>query len=75
MMIEDGVMREEILPQEYYHLYKRTQIFGDFWMSSAEVEKTQIAKKIIVEYLEMIIQSIYPYLTAKGIKQYNSLYN
>ncbi|MBK6265381.1 TetR family transcriptional regulator [Marivirga sp. S37H4] len=73
MMIEDGIMRKEKLPQEYYYLYKRIQIFGDFWMASAEIEKDQIAKNIIAEYLEMIMQSIYPYLTTKGIKQYNSI--
>jgi AcrR family transcriptional regulator len=72
-MIEKGIMREARLPKEYFYLYKRIQIFGDFWMSSAEIEKTKITKKTIEEYLEIIIQSIYPYLTEKGIGQYDSL--
>lgn len=72
-MVEDGIMRKENLPKEYFHLYKRLQIFGDFWMSSVEIEQPKIEKKLIAEYLEMAIQSIYPYLTTKGAEQYHSL--
>ncbi|MCA0133899.1 TetR/AcrR family transcriptional regulator [Winogradskyella alexanderae] len=72
-LVQGGLMREEQLPNEYTFLYKRFQIFGDFWMASAEIEKKQISEKTIVEYLEIITQSIYPYLTEKGIKEYNSL--
>ncbi len=73
MMVEREIMRKEQLPNEYMHLYKRVQIFSDFWMTSAEVEKTQLDEKLVTEYLEIIVQSIYPYLTAKGIEQYNAL--
>jgi AcrR family transcriptional regulator len=73
MMVNEGIMRAESLPSEYFHLYKRTQIFGDFWMSSVKVEKVQIDQSIIDEYLKMIMQSFYPYLTDKGIKLYQSL--
>jgi AcrR family transcriptional regulator len=73
MMIQDGLMRSERLPNEYSYLYKRVQILGDFWISSAEIEKTRIEKNTIAEYLEMITQSIYPYLTEKGIKEYDAL--
>lgn len=73
MMIENGVLRPERLTNEYYNLYKRIQIFSDFWMTSAEIERTQLEKKLIGEYLEIIMQSIYPYLTEKGIAQYNLL--
>lgn len=73
LMVQGGIMRAAQLPNEYVNLYKRFQIFGDFWMASAEIEKKQISEKIIVEYLEIITQSIYPYLTPKGIKQYKLL--
>jgi len=73
LMVQSGLLRSEQLPNEFKNLYKRFQIFGDFWMASAKIEKEQISEKTIDQYLEMIIQSIYPYLTAKGIKQYNSL--
>ncbi len=43
------------------------------WMSSAEIEKKPISKKTIAEYQEIIIQSIYPYLTKKGVSQYQAL--
>ncbi|MFT5824081.1 MAG: AcrR family transcriptional regulator [Crocinitomix sp.] len=73
VMIHDGLMRSERLENEYYNLYKRIQILGDFWIGSAEIERSRIVKKTIVEYLEIIMQSIYPYLTEKGVNQYSSL--
>ena len=73
VFVANGIMRKEELPNEYIHLYKRIQIFSDFWMASAEIEKPKLEKKLIGEYLEIMIQSIYPYLTAKGRKQYKSL--
>lgn len=73
LMVQSGLIRAEQLPNEFKNLYKRFQIFADFWMASAKIEKEQISEKTIDQYLEMIIQSIYPYLTAKGIRQYNSL--
>lgn len=69
----NGIMRKEELPNEYIHLYKRIQIFSDFWMASAEVENIKLEKKLIRKHLRIIMQSIYPYLTTKGKKQYKSL--
>jgi len=65
-LIDQGILRKEILPNEYAFLYKRFQILGDFWISSAQITHKQIPKKVILEYSEIINQSIYPYLTKKG---------
>jgi AcrR family transcriptional regulator len=73
LMIQEGLMRPERLTNEYFYLYKRVQILGDFWISSAEIEKNRIEKNTMTVYLEIITQSIYPYLTEKGIKEYDSL--
>ncbi len=73
MMIQAGLIRPEILPNEYSYLYKRNEVFGNFWIGSVEIEKSRIVKKTMLEYLEITIQSIYPYLTDKGVAQYESL--
>jgi len=65
-LIEQEILRPEILPNEYVFLYRRFRILGDFWISSAQVTHQRISKKIILEYSEIINQSIYPYLTEKG---------
>ncbi len=70
-LIENGIMRKEILHNEYTFLYKRFQILGDFWISSAQVTRARISKKIIPEYVKIINQSIYPYLTEKGKAAYH----
>jgi len=69
-MIDNGVMRAEKLPNEYHFLYKRFQILGDFWLSSAATTQQPISKKRITEYAQIINQMIYPYLTKKGQKEF-----
>ncbi len=78
-LIKKGILRKEILPNEYAFLYKRFQILGDFWISSAQVVNSRISKNMISEYATIINQSIYPYLTTKGKTTYllltNSVHN
>ena len=74
-LIKNKILRKEVLPNEYLFLYKRFQILGDFCFSSAEVTKPGLNKKLIKEYSEIINQSIFPYLTDKGKKEYLELTN
>lgn len=69
-LVENEVLRKEVLPNEYLFLYKRFQILGDFWISSAEVTNSRLSKKMIMEYSHIINQAIFPYLTDKGKKEY-----
>ncbi len=73
LLINNGILRKEILPNEYLFLYKRFQILGNFWISSAEVAAHNLSKKMVLEYASIINQAIYPYLTNKGKKEYCSL--
>ncbi|MCF6224203.1 MAG: TetR/AcrR family transcriptional regulator [Flavobacteriaceae bacterium] len=66
VLIKKGIMRKEILHNEYAFLYRRFQILGDFWISSAQLTHKHISKEMIKEYADIINQSIYPYLTEKG---------
>ena len=70
LLINKGLMRKEKLPNEYNNLYKRLQILGDFWMSSAEISQNHVDKEAILKYKEIINQTIFPYLTKKGKKEY-----
>lgn len=73
LLIENDLMRKEILPNEYQNLYKRFQILGDFWISDAEIINPNITKKTILTYSAVLIQAIFPYLTSKGQKEYHSI--
>lgn len=73
LLIENGIMREAILPNEYKNLYKRFQILGDFWVSDAVINNTNITKKTIASYSTILTQAIYPYLTVKGREEYHAL--
>ena len=71
ILINSGLMRKEILPNEYKNLYYRLQILGDFWISAAETSKKPLTKKSISKYEEIINQTIFPYLTRKGEREYH----
>lgn len=64
-LIHEGLIRKEELPNEYQNLYKRIQIISDFWFTSAEITSSINLQELNKSY-QMIIQSIYPYLTQKG---------
>lgn len=65
-LINQGLIREEELPNEYKFLYKRFQLFGDFWIASIGTTKEDVMLKHTRSYTEIFMQSIYPYLTEKG---------
>lgn len=73
VLIENEIMRKEILPDEYKNLYKRLQILGDFWMSDAVISNDVITKDTVAKYSAILTQAIFPYLTAKGQKAYEAL--
>jgi len=69
-LIKENIIRPELLPNEYKNLYHRIQICGDFWISSAEVVNEKITTEIMTHYRTVITETIYPYLTSKGRKEY-----
>ena len=73
LLIENDLMRKELLPNEYKNLYKRFQILSNFWISDAETLNSKITRKTISIYLEILTQAIFPYLTSKGQKEYHSI--
>ncbi len=69
-LIKRNLMRKELLPNEYDHLFVRFQILSDFWMSSSLIELERVAQKEVSMYTEMIHQTIFPYLTETGKEAY-----
>lgn len=66
MLNEAGLMRGEVLNDEFKNLGCRLQILGDFWISSAEISEDSLTKKSLAKYATIIDQTIFPYLTEKG---------
>ncbi|CAM1372233.1 TetR/AcrR family transcriptional regulator [Tenacibaculum xiamenense] len=64
-LISRDFVREEQLENEYLNLYKRIQIIGDFWFSHASIESQLNPSKISFNN-ELIMQTVFPYLTDKG---------
>lgn len=73
LLIENDLMRKEILPNEYKNLYKRFQMLSEFWISDAEIHNSKILKKTNLTYSVILTQAIFPYLTLKGQKEYHSI--
>lgn len=70
VLIEKNVFREEILKDEYKSLYKRIEVISNFWFSSILIQNDHLSKKVIEEYLVLIHQSIFPYLTNEAKEKY-----
>ncbi|NIJ46057.1 AcrR family transcriptional regulator [Wenyingzhuangia heitensis] len=69
-LVANKLMRNEQFKNEFDDLYTRIQILSDFWMSSITIENTLIDKKTTDKYVKIITESIYPYLTKKGLDEY-----
>nr|WP_321452568.1 TetR/AcrR family transcriptional regulator [uncultured Carboxylicivirga sp.] len=72
-LIKFNLMRTEAVPNEFSYLFKRLTILGNFWISDAVIQNTKMSKKVVSTYSKMILQTLYPYLTSKGQKIFNSL--
>lgn len=71
-LVFNGYMRPEQLKNEFENLYTRIQILSDFWMSATSIHKKEITKETTLKYIHIITETLYPYLTPKGIKEYNT---
>lgn len=75
VLVAHDLMRQEVLPNEYHKLYLRIQIISNFWVPSATLQSKNITKKVMLEYLEITNQTLFPYLTAAGKAQYLEMQN
>jgi len=71
-LISSQIMREEEFDNEYERLFKRMNILGDNWINAQELLKGELENPVQY-YKTLLFEIIYPYLTAKGKEQYQSI--
>lgn len=69
LWIHEGLMRPEEFEGEFDNLYLRSNILGDFWLSSAIVQQ-DLKEGLVEKYNHVVFQNLYPYLTPKGKNQF-----
>ena len=69
-LITQGWMREEWLPGQYDHLITNLLILGDNWIPNAEIHFDEKGENVIRYYLEAFLGGLAPYLTEKGLEEY-----
>ncbi len=74
VLIEHGLFRPEVLKNEYLHLYKRTEVLSNFWFSSVLIEGEVLSEECVEDYVLVVRQSIYPYLTEEGKLEYGRIF-
>ncbi|MGB0932451.1 MAG: TetR/AcrR family transcriptional regulator [Chitinophagales bacterium] len=72
LWIHEGIMRSEEFEGEFDNLYLRSNILGDFWLSSA-ITQQDLKEDLVTQYNHIVFQNLYPYLTPKGKKQFYEL--
>ena len=73
LLVKENYLQAERFKNQYLHVYRRWEILGNFWLASAYTKEKTISESILTEYFEITYQSIYPYLTKKGIQAYQSI--
>jgi AcrR family transcriptional regulator len=71
LLIKQKIIRPEQLENEYDYLYERIQILGNFWITSSHMQGEKLSRQVIDKNYKMVIQIIYPYLTAKGKREWD----
>lgn len=72
-LVDQKIIRPAELENEYKHLYERIQILGNFWITSSLMQGDKLTKATVDRNFEMVVQIIYPYLTTKGKREWESL--
>lgn len=68
---QEGLMRGEQFEGEYRRLYERMNILGDYWINAQQV---LYPDRDLTYYLELLLETLYPYLTEQGQAAYRGLF-
>lgn len=69
-LIKHDLFRKEQLKEEYKTLFQRIEVISNFWFSSVLIQASKLSENVIDEYIVLISQNIFPYLTVEGQKKY-----
>lgn len=75
VFFELGFLRKPILNEEYQMLYRRIEILSNFWLSANLIHHDTLHLDTVNQFKEQLQYMLYPYLTEKGIKEYEDLIN
>lgn len=75
VFVELGFLRKPILKDEYQKLYRRIEILSNFWLSANFIHHDTLHLDTVNQFKEQLQYVIYPYLTEKGIKEYEDIMN
>ncbi len=68
----EKLIREEAFQDEYYRLYERMVIVGDNWVNGEGISKLNGNDFVLYSH-SLLFELIFPYLTAKGRKEYQAI--
>lgn len=73
LMIQKGWMKKDLTEQFNSEIDELMQIVGDFWISSAEILYQGKEKDKLAHYTRVFSAIIAPYLTPKGMKEFQKM--
>lgn len=71
LLQQKDIVSKRFSTVQYKQLIQSLTVFGDFWISSSELGYSGKKSNKIDHYLGLFLSLIYPYLTKKGVKQYD----
>ncbi len=73
--IAKGWLRKGELPMEFDHLITRFQLVSDYWLLSVDNKNEEFMLKHTRTFTEVLMQSIFPYLTDVGKPLFKKIMN
>ena len=71
--IQAGFLKPDIIEGQYENFFNQLFIISDFWLASAEILYEGKEEEKLQIYLNIAFTLIVPYLTEKGLSEYNEL--
>lgn len=69
-LIDNGIMQEERIPGLVDRFIIQMIIYSDAWLSDAVVHFDHFGEKMFEFYADLMVSSIVPFLTEKGLEEY-----
>lgn len=72
-LIEDGMLRKEILPGQYDFFMLQAHTVNSFWIVQSELMEPGDETEKINQYVQIMNSMLVPYLTEDGLKAYKRI--
>jgi len=70
-LIGQKMMVKSKFENEYNLLYKRMHLMSDYFLAHHSSFEQQLTEQLKVDHVKLLFSAMYPYLTAKGVKELN----